>query len=384
MVPRRRDEPGRGATPLELLFDLVFVVAVSQASSGLHAAIAHGHSGPGIVGYLMAFFAIWWAWMNFTWFASAYDTDDWLYRITTIVQMGGALVLAAGIPGFLAVEHRTFTLGVLGYVVMRLSMIFQWLRAAHDHRDARPTTLRYAVGIAMAQAYWVLILLLPGSITLIPFLIGAIIELSVPVIAERHGQTNWHPGHIADRYSCFTIIVLGESILASTHTVVEAFGSPGHGPELIVLAATALVVIACLWWVYFALPQQHLLVRLSVALRWGYLHALIFACVAAVSAGIEVLVDFDAGSDLSRTAAQAALCLPVAIYAFLVWVIIVRPQSARWVNIAVPIGALLLAAASLAPFGVQFAALILAALAGMLTRFGGRRPHQSPAQTPPA
>ncbi len=52
--------------------------------------------GQGVVSYLMVFFAVWWAWMNFTWFASAFDTDDWLYRVLTIVQMAGVLVLAAG------------------------------------------------------------------------------------------------------------------------------------------------------------------------------------------------------------------------------------------------------------------------------------------------
>ena len=57
----------------------------------------------------MVFFAIWWAWMNFTWFASAFDTDDWLYRVLTIVQMGGVLLAAAAIPA--VVEHGDFRLG---------------------------------------------------------------------------------------------------------------------------------------------------------------------------------------------------------------------------------------------------------------------------------
>src|SRR3546814_594003 len=97
MMARDAAEPHRAASPLELLFDLVFVVAVSQASSNLHHLVSDGRIGPGIVAYLMVFFAVWWAWMNFTWFASAFDTDDWLYRVLTILQMGGVLVLAAGV-----------------------------------------------------------------------------------------------------------------------------------------------------------------------------------------------------------------------------------------------------------------------------------------------
>lgn len=95
MVARRRDEEHRVATPLGLLFDLCFVVAVGQAGAELVSAFAEERIGPGLLNYAMVFFAVWWAWMNFTWFASAYDNDDVLYRVTTLVQIAGVLVLAA-------------------------------------------------------------------------------------------------------------------------------------------------------------------------------------------------------------------------------------------------------------------------------------------------
>ncbi|HZB58785.1 MAG TPA: low temperature requirement protein A, partial [Actinomycetota bacterium] len=94
MVARTTDEGHRSATVLELFFDLCFVVAVAQAASALHHEVAEDHVGDGLVGYATVFFAIWWAWMNFTWFASAYDTDDVAYRLTTLVQIAGALILA--------------------------------------------------------------------------------------------------------------------------------------------------------------------------------------------------------------------------------------------------------------------------------------------------
>ena len=97
MRARSPHEPHRTATPLELLFDLVFVVAIAQAASGLHHAVSAGHVVEGLGGYLMVFFAIWWAWMNFTWFASAYDSDDLPYRLAVFVQITGALVLAGGV-----------------------------------------------------------------------------------------------------------------------------------------------------------------------------------------------------------------------------------------------------------------------------------------------
>lgn len=90
---------GRTATPLELLFDLTFVVAVALLASQLAQSIAKDHAAKGLLGYLMVFFAIW-AWMNVTWFASAtYGTDDVAYRLLlTMVQMRRVLVLAAGVP----------------------------------------------------------------------------------------------------------------------------------------------------------------------------------------------------------------------------------------------------------------------------------------------
>jgi low temperature requirement protein LtrA len=85
MVARRTDEAHRASTPLELLFDLCFVVAVSQAAAELNHSSSGGAIGSGVTGYVMVFFAIWWAWVNFTWFASAYDTDDVPYRLLTFV-----------------------------------------------------------------------------------------------------------------------------------------------------------------------------------------------------------------------------------------------------------------------------------------------------------
>jgi len=97
LPPRDVDEEHRTSTPLELLFDLCFVVAVAQAASQLDQALSVGHIHTAIVGYLLVFFAIWWAWVNFTWFASAYDADDLFYRLLTFVQIVGVLILAAGV-----------------------------------------------------------------------------------------------------------------------------------------------------------------------------------------------------------------------------------------------------------------------------------------------
>lgn len=156
MRPRDPEEPHRSASPLELFFDLVFVVAVANAAVQLHHALTENHVADGLLSYALVFFAIWWAWMNFTWFATSFDVDDWLYRVLTVVQMAGVLVLAAGIePAF---TEQNFTIAVLGYVLMRVTMVTQWLRAAKNP-EYRTTALTYATGIAGVQVLWVLWLL---------------------------------------------------------------------------------------------------------------------------------------------------------------------------------------------------------------------------------
>ena len=131
---------------------------MASAAARAHHEIAEDHVGDGVVGYALVFFAIWWAWMNFTWFASAYDTDDVAYRLTTLVQIAGALILAAGVPD--AMEGGDFTAITVGYVVMRLAMVTQWLRAAGTDPPHRRSALRYA-GITILQVFWVLRLFLP-------------------------------------------------------------------------------------------------------------------------------------------------------------------------------------------------------------------------------
>ena len=121
MVARDPGEEHRSATPLELFFDLCFVAAVSLAAGALHHELTASHIRDGVLGYTATFFAIWWAWMNFTWFASAYDTDDGPYRLATLVQMIGVLVLAAGVPR--AFENGDFVVITLGYLIMRLGLV---------------------------------------------------------------------------------------------------------------------------------------------------------------------------------------------------------------------------------------------------------------------
>src|SRR5437773_8420234 len=155
MAGRDPLEAHRTATPLELLFDLTFATSFGLAASEVAPVLAEGHFIAGLVGFGFPSFAICWAWINFSWFSSAYDTDDWVFRIVTMVQMVGVLVLATGLPRmFASIEHGQHldnSAMVLGYVIMRLALVFQWLRAAKQDPPRRRVCLSYAATISIAQ-----------------------------------------------------------------------------------------------------------------------------------------------------------------------------------------------------------------------------------------
>ncbi|MFF3025964.1 low temperature requirement protein A [Microbacterium sp. NPDC057944] len=359
MLPRDPAQPHRAASSLELFFDLVFVVAVSGASFQLHEALAHGEFAHGITSYAMVFFAIWWAWMNFTWFATSFDTDDWLYRVTTIVQMGGVLILAAGIPQAFA---GNFTVPVIGYIVMRFAMIAQWLRASRSSEGPlRTATVRYAVGIGAVQVLWILFLLIPsGPLQLIAFIAFALIEICVPVFAEYRHQTPWHPHHITERYGLFTLIVLGESLLASANAIITAIDEVDALGPLIGISVLTLVVTASLWWIYFWPPHHRAITSFRSSLRYGYTHYFVFAAAAAFSAGIEVQLGvLTHESHLSAIAASLTVSIPIAVFLLGVWWVAIRDNADRVVNTVVPIGAALVLIDAVLPTSVAITAVVM-------------------------
>jgi low temperature requirement protein LtrA len=375
MRPRSAQEPHRAATPLELFFDLCFVVAVAQAALPLHHDVSADHIGHGVKSYLMVFFAIWWAWMNFTWFASAYDTDDDVYRITTLVQIAGALVLAAGVQS--AFEDGNYAGITAGYVLMRLAMVAQWLRAARNDTQRRQTAIRYAVGIALVQVLWLARLFLPDAWATPTFLLLVLAELAVPVIAERApgGPTTYHPHHIAERYGLFTIIVLGEAVAAATIAVRTGLDEGDYLPELVSLTSAGLVIVFALWWLYFDRSAHGLLTTLRTSMLWGYGHYFILASAAAVGAGLGVAVDYDTHhAAISGPVAGWAVALPVAVYVFFVWLLHIRPHQVGALVTAYPVVAVLVLATPLGPAPVHVTAVLLAVLVAITITIGRRTP----------
>jgi low temperature requirement protein LtrA len=385
LVPRDPTEPHRVASPLELFTDLCFVVAISQAASSLHQHISEGHGARGVLGFAMVFFAIFWAWLNFSWFASAYDNDDVGYRLLTLLFVLGSLVLAAGIPGMV---DGDFALGVLGYVIMRSSLVVQWLRVTADDPPRRKTARRYATGIVVVQLCWVGFIFLPRSLEVPAFAIGVVAELLVPVWAERAGVTPWHPHHIAERYSLFYIIVLGETVLSTTVAIQQALTAHELHAGLISVIAGGVLIVFSLWWLYFSRNDGDALARIHDRYNrdtylWGYGHYLLFASGAAIGAGLAARVDVWRHNSASGHLETAfAVTVPVAVVLATMWTTCLRLHDhSRRTSVAYGVAAVLVLAVTVTPVpelaaGVVCAGLLAFELAQQpMSSRSSQRPH---------
>ena len=285
------------ATPLELLYDLTFVVAFGVAGEQFAHLLAEGHFAAGLTAFSLAIFAICWAWINFSWFASAYDTDDWAFRLATMVQMVGVIILSLGLPQvFHSIDEGRpvdNSVTVAGYVVMRVAMLFLWWRAARQDPPRRRACQTYAVTIGVAQIGWVLLLIVADSTVGEFFAWGAlllVIEMAGPVIAERRkGGTPWHAHHIAERYGLLTIITLGEGVIGTVASLGAVVESQGWTLDAALVAVAGTGLTFGLWWMYFTVPSAEVLhTHRERGFPWGYGHLLIFGSIAATGAGLHL------------------------------------------------------------------------------------------------
>jgi len=363
MVGRDPAESHRVSTPLELLFDLCFVVAVGQAGAALHHELAQGEYPHALVSYVLVFFAIWWPWVNFTWFASAYDTDDVPYRLITFVQIAGVLVMAAGVSS--AFTSLDFRVMVVGYVIMRIALVGQWVRCAIEDPASRGTALRFAAGITLVQVGWVLRIVIgpPAAIGFVAFGILGLLELVIPVFAERTGGrlTPWHPDHITERYGLFTIIVLGECVLAATTAAQAALSTGPASASLVAVAGGGIILVCALWWSYFKRPDGILEdASMRMAFAWGYGHYVIFASVAAIGAGLQLAVDSTHGATTLPPAGVAlTVALPAAIY-LVAAVLLHAGPAARGLLGPIGIGSAMLVLAAISATWIGVPAAVLA------------------------
>ncbi|MFG1647394.1 low temperature requirement protein A [Amycolatopsis sp. NPDC049252] len=328
MPARDAGDTSRSTAPLELLYDLTYVIAFAGAAEQLAHHLVAGAPLPAIGAYLFAIFAVTWAWLNFTWLTSAYGNDDALFRVATIAQMAGVVVLTFGLPaGFSAVEegHSPLnTLVIVGYLVMRVPLVLLWLRAAREDAGNRRICVAYGCTIAAAQACWILVAVLPMPFpaTVLLLVVLALAEMAAPVLLERRlGNAPWNAGHLAERFGLLTLITLGEVIAATTVTVGTLVQENGWSVAAVMIIAAGLAIASALWWAYFQIPSRAILIRWPRRVfAWRYANFPLFGAIAAVGAGLRVAAAAVQEEKLSLF--QVALCLAVPVAVALVTIFV--------------------------------------------------------------
>ena len=375
MTGRDPRETHRTATPLELLYDLTLVVAFSLAGSQFAHALVEDHVLQGLLGFAVAMFAITLAWINFSWFASAYDTDDAFMRLATLLQMVGVLVLALGLHDlFEGFNHGEFDNAVVvaGYVTMRVSMILLWARAAAHDPERRRTCLAYVRFIAVAQVGWVL-----TALDLLP--LGLQVALAVSLFAFEVGglswiethlpSTPWHPHHIAERYALLAIITFGEVVLGTTTAIEAVVAVQGWSIEAAVIALAGVSLAVGLWWCYFTVPFDAALSASNArSMVFGFGHLVLYASIAATGAGLHAaasLVEHHSELDAGQTVLTMAI--PVAVFVLALFTLFHllfpgRDPLHAWLMVGtlVFLAAAWLLAASGAPLSAALVVLMLA------------------------
>jgi low temperature requirement protein LtrA len=368
---RDPEEEHRSATPLELLYDLTIVVAFGTAADELAHFLADGHLLGGIAGFLFAAFAVSWAWLTYTWFASAYDTDDWVFRLATLVQMAGVVVLTLGIPQlFASIDHGdTLDNGVMvaGYVVMRVALLGLWAQVAR-HDPARARTARsYLTTVGLAQVGWVVVAVvaLPVVTTFALMVPLFALELGGPRLAEGKAGTPWHPRHIAERYGLLVIITLGEVIIGTVAALnALVHGEAGWSVDAALLALAGLGTCFALWWMYFAIPWEEALERRrDRAFAFGYGHLLVFAAIAAIGAGLHVAAyRLEGEAEIGVTGTVLTVAVPLGLtiaIAYALYAAVWRTFDPFHVGLVAGTAAVLVLAVALAAAGASVAVCLL-------------------------
>ncbi|WP_336794495.1 low temperature requirement protein A [Gordonia malaquae] len=378
MTGRDADEGERAGSGLEVFYDLIFVVLFAVAGVQLAEYLAEGHIFTAIVGYSLVTFAAIWAWINFAWFASAFDTDDPWFRLSVFVQMIGVSIMATGVPAVFssidADEHIDMKVIVFGYMVMRIGLVPQWIRAALQARNYRRTCLTYAVACIVAQLGWTVVALAPMNlrVTLIAIAVCAFIEFLGPFVAEvLVKRTPWNPFHITERYATLVVITLGEGVVGTVAVLQAQISRTGWSTQAAVLGVTALTVTFAMWWLYTIMPNGEALAeKRERCFLWGYGSIPMFMGCAAVGAGMHVIALWIEGeAHISELAVLLTSAIPMLIFAVVAiglhFYLTGPSRLALWMLIGamLPIGAAVLL---LAAGGPLLAGVVVGALAPVL------------------
>ncbi|MEB3220213.1 MAG: low temperature requirement protein A [Nostocales cyanobacterium 94392] len=366
-APRLRineeNEEERKATWLELFYDLIFVVAIAELSHSLSKDV----SVQGFVGFVALFIPVWFCWLGATFYATLFDTDDIRDRLLTLLQMMIVAALAVNVHHGLSTSSTGFA---LSYVAVRCILIFQFLFAGYHIKEARPLTNWYAVGFSISAGLWLISIFAPVPFRFLLWASGLILDFLIP-LGTGDLATKIPPdiSHVPERLGLFTIIVLGESIVAVVRGVAEQewnFSST-------LIALLGLSIAFSFWWLYFDSVSGSVLEnmktgRIGIVLCWLYSHVVLAIALAATGVGVEHMISKSAENILIEAerwlfCGSVTLCLSTLALTNFITCILEKNQKARILSIyRLCAGAFVLA---LAISGMYISPIVLSSLVAM-------------------
>jgi len=297
----------RSATWLELFYDLVFVVAVAELSHRL----AHHISLTDVMKFVALFIPIWWAWVGHTVYATRFDTDDIVHRLLTLMIMFGGAIMAVYVSSGLENGASGFA---AGYVLARVCLLIFYIRARLHVPEARQMTTLYLTGFGLGALCWTISILLPPPVKFILWATGLGIDFITPWIGRKRflHKAPLDTSHFPERFGLFTIIVLGESVLA----VVSGLSKADWNLLSLFSGILAFILAVSIWWLYFTFIQE---VKHECHLGSGqpfiYAHLPIVVSLAAIGASISSILQ-DSSSAVPSYEAVQLFCGAVVVWLF--------------------------------------------------------------------
>ncbi|HEY3959949.1 MAG TPA: low temperature requirement protein A [Solirubrobacteraceae bacterium] len=295
---------GEQVTPLELFFDLVFVLALTQCT----ALIVHTPTWEGMLKGMLVLGVLWWSWVGYAWLTSVLDPEEGAVRLVMFAAMAAFLVAALCVPGAFGAEALLFA---CTYAVVRTAHIMLFMLASREDAALRSSVIGLAASTAIAVGLLLLAAFTSGAVQLGLWGVALALDAGGPFL---FGADGWKlvPGHFAERHGAIVIIALGESIVA-----IGVGAKAVIGAGVVVAAVLGIVVAAALWWAYFDVVAIVAGRRLEKAAEgrerneiardsYSYLHFPMVAGIGLIAVGMKLTIEH-VGSPLKLVAATALL-----------------------------------------------------------------------------
>ena len=273
-------DPGeRHASWLELFFDLVYVFAVAQVAQ----ILVKNTDALGFIKFAVLFVPIWWSWVGFTFYADRFESNEIAYRVLTFAGMFAVAALSLTLGNAFTPEGDLPL--IVCYVLVRLVIIALYVRSAYYVPLARSLSLQFITGFGLSVVILLSSLLVAPPLRYYLWATAVLLELATPFLSLRLARIiPYDYSHIPERFGLFTIIVLGEAVIA-TATGASAVS---WTTTTIAVAAIGFAMAACIWWINFDLVEDDAIRSRALIPRLIYIYGHYFTVASVVALGIGV------------------------------------------------------------------------------------------------